>query len=684
MHLADLMRDSICSDDEIGGISPFSETRAPSMESDATLVNELDAPNLRTIRPFRPGPPEANKGVGTQGQKRAKHPSNSSITINSPFLTMNGSPQRSETPSSAVPSSPQTERIRSNSDSISNKERRRGMPPPPRAIAVPARPKTNFIPPQSIRPVDEKAFKHTRGYSHDSVIDGGQNNAHAPSRSPIDTERRPGQYFRRLSSLPEHKRSSLSSARVGEAARGILYSMSTLKHPIEQYIQSIGQPGGTESKVGRALYNSSTHVTTLVNALETYEAKDDEPAVQGVIDACQSCVAAFRQVLSMLQSSLKELGPGSSAPDARYARTLVLMIYGSYVEIQFSYDILRPLLVQHAVSDVSKARSASLTSRNQPPSMSFSQNRQLNGNSNVLIPDQSQMFIQAPLGTPRSFDSTFAMPQTPGAYTSQHSDSGFDQEDTLYQKFQAAASAAMLTLPQIDREIKSAVTQNLQPSVTLKLREISSLCASGCDASRRLSKIRWEAIQDGDQNERKKFWDDTNKFTQVCFLEGHLDRTWLTTGIQLVISIAELMKSVTSEYTFPKRTMAAMGTVLRPTKDLFILMNDSAFRHMAETQSAGGMHTHTFSLHSMNTPTMMPATPLSAALGPAAQATLPLMYQYGNSNGMMGMGGYSSSSSRTATLLSSHTPSMMSTSSEIGVNFPGNGGYASSPGPRMK
>ena len=136
------------------------------------------------------------------------------------------------------------------------------------------------------------------------------------------------------------------------------------------------------------------------------------------------------------------------------------------------------------------------------------------------------------------------------------------------------------------------------------------------------------------------------------------------------------MKSVTSDYTFPKRTMASMGTVLRPTKDLYILMNDSAFRHLAEIQpTASGMNSyaHTFSLHSMNTPTMMPATPLSAALGPAAQATLPPMHQYGNSNGMMGMGGYSNTSSRTATLLSSYAPTMTSISSEIGMNFPTNG-----------
>jgi len=149
--------------------------------------------------------------------------------------------------------------------------------------------------------------------------------------------------------------------------------------------------------------------------------------------------------------------------------------------------------------------------------------------------------------------------------------------------------------------------------------------------------------------------------------------------IQLVISIAELIKSVTQEYTFPKRTLAAMGTVLRPTKELFILMNDSALRFAAEPMTAGlvSPYAHTFSWQSM-TAQMMPATPLSAALGPAAQATMPqLMHQ----QTMAQLGGYSGASSRSGTLLSGFTPTMASTAAEAGANFPGNGSL-NSPLPR--
>jgi len=302
--------------------------------------------------------------------------------------------------------------------------------------------------------------------------------------------------------------------------------MSQLQQPIEQYIQSTGEPEGPESKVGRALYNSKMHVSSLVSALEAYDTKDNEPAVQKVIDACQACVAAFRQVLSMLQSSLKEAGSVTTGENMRYARTLILIIYGSYVEIQCAYDILRPLLLARAVSDGPKNRSASLTSRHQHAVMNLAHSRQ-NTSSNNSVTDfgSSGMMIQPPLATPRSTDAMFAIPPTPSMQqwvNSQNSDTGFDQEQQLYRKFQAATAAALSTLPLIEREINSAGAQNLQPPVALKLREVSSLCMSGCEAVRRLTQVRWDAVQEGDQTERKKFWDDTNKFTQVIYPETYV------------------------------------------------------------------------------------------------------------------------------------------------------------------
>ncbi|KAI5778241.1 RAM signaling pathway protein-domain-containing protein [Geopyxis carbonaria] len=509
------------SDEGDGDLSSFNHSfsRTPSFESEATEEPQ-------TVRPLRLNSLQVDatskingplKGPSTGFGRKHKNFSSSSINSmnnnTSPVLnTSSFSPNRPEPPQSAVSLSLQAERNRSNSESTvgSIREKRKGMLPPSRPTPPAPRPKPTIV---ESRLGDDKPPKHTRGLSHDSLVGGATNN-NAPSKSPTDPEKRPGQYFRRLSSLPEHKRSSLSTARVGEAARGILYAMSTLQKPIEQYVQSTADPGGPHEKVERALYNGNIHVGSLVSALEAYEEKDDEPSVQKVIDACHACVAAFRQVLGMLQSSMKELGTSSSGPDIRYCRTLLLMLYGSYIEIQTSYEVLQPLLLAQTISDGStNLRSGSLTSRQQPI-MNVAMFPSTTGSNTDSGTSQS---AHMPPATPRSGES-FHIPQTPATLpssTSQQSDSGFDQEDALYQKFQAATTAAITTLPQIDLEIKSAATQNLQPHITLKLREVSTLCISGTDAARRLSTTRWQAIQEGDVNERRKFWDETNKFTQV-------------------------------------------------------------------------------------------------------------------------------------------------------------------------
>lgn len=377
-----------------------------------------------------------------------------------------------------------------------------------------------------------KATKHQRGYSHDSIITSVNSvKMHKPSdgpsprHSPTENARQPGPYFRRLSSLPEHKRSTLTSARVAESARGILYAMSTLQRPIEQYVQSAVDPNGPHHKVERALYNGNIHIGHLVGALEAYEEKVDGPTVEAVIDACYSCVAAFRQVLAMLQSSSKEMSACGAGPDVRYMRTLLLTVYGSYVEIQSSYEILRPLLPkrQGAVPKEGGTIQNGVTHREVRGRQPLQ-----GGNSGQRLKETPPAsLMSSPYSTPRGgagggpVTDYFSLPPTPGpgslsSRVSQTSEGGFETDEPLYGTFQTAIGAALSTLPVIEKEIKAALGQSVHPSTALKLKQIASLCVTGTEAARRLGKVRWEAIQEGEVGERRKFWEDTNRFTNVC------------------------------------------------------------------------------------------------------------------------------------------------------------------------
>lgn len=93
------------------------------------------------------------------------------------------------------------------------------------------------------------------------------------------------------------------------------------------------------------------------------------------------------------------------------------------------------------------------------------------------------------------------------------------------------------------------------------------------------------------------------------------------------------------EYTFPKHILVAVGTVVRPTKDLYILMNGSAFRHMAEQSQSPLQSSPSTQYSAFQSMSSGLATPLSAALGIATQATVPQGYFPGTGMGPgIGMG----------------------------------------------
>lgn len=303
--------------------------------------------------------------------------------------------------------------------------------------------------------------------------------------------------------------------------------MSSLQRPIEQYVQSAVDPNGPHHKVERALYNGNIHIGHLVGALEAYEEKADGPAVEAVIDACYSCVAAFRQVLAMLQSSSKEMSACGAGPDVRYMRTLLLMVYGSYVEIQSSYEILQPLLPkrQGTAPKEGGTTQSGVTQRDVRGRQPLQ-----NGNLGLRLRETPPASLaSSPYSTPRGAGGTggvaatdyFSLPPTPGlgslsSRVSQTSEGGFETDEPLYGTFQAAIGAALSTLPVIEKEVKAALGQSPQPSTALKLKQVASLCVTGTEAARRLGKVRWEAIQEGEVGERRRFWEDTNRFTNVC------------------------------------------------------------------------------------------------------------------------------------------------------------------------
>ena len=180
--------------------------------------------------------------------------------------------------------------------------------------------------------------QHTRGVSHDS---GTQDDEDSGLRSsPTEMSQGFGAYFRRLSIMPASVRVSLSSVKVVEAARGILFALSQIHQAAQQYVGLCGD-AALSRKINRVLYIAKTHVGNLIDSLETHEGKEEGSDVLPVIEACNACIGTFKHVINILLQHIEVL---ADRADVRLTRTFILLIYGAAVELQNSWAGLRSSL----------------------------------------------------------------------------------------------------------------------------------------------------------------------------------------------------------------------------------------------------------------------------------------------------------------------------------------------------
>lgn len=184
---------------------------------------------------------------------------------------------------------------------------------------------------------------HLRGFSHGSVLkrsgalsSPGANSSSSPN-SPRDPRRHRLAFVKRLSSLPEHKVETEWSNPVIEGAKGILYALYQIHPQISGLIAAIRGKDVRRSTLEFTFFNASTHVDRLNEALEQADIVDasDQDAVDQIEDTvrrdCATCIMAYTHVTAQLQDNVKKIVAGS---DARYVRTLMLLLYGSMIEVK--------------------------------------------------------------------------------------------------------------------------------------------------------------------------------------------------------------------------------------------------------------------------------------------------------------------------------------------------------------
>ncbi|KAF8758982.1 RAM signaling pathway protein [Rhizoctonia solani] len=168
--------------------------------------------------------------------------------------------------------------------------------------------------------------------------------------TPMDGVR--NSYFRRLSTIPFSVSAPplpQSLLQTVDAIRGILFAVSQIYSAIQQYTNVIVERRIANILV-RVLDPAKKAMDTLIGALERYDstARRAVPSAmecRSVVEACHENVSVCCRVVAMLQLQLKVLAAGAGG-DVRFARHLLLMLYGGVAEVVNSWRDLMPHLAE--------------------------------------------------------------------------------------------------------------------------------------------------------------------------------------------------------------------------------------------------------------------------------------------------------------------------------------------------
>lgn len=437
-------------------------------------------------------------------------------------------------------------------------------------------------------PLIEDRTRHSRGFSHDYIQESAGESG-SNMRSPAEVQHNSRAYFRRLSSLPQSKRMSLSSANVVEASRGMLFSLSQIHMAVRQYVTFCADPELTGS-INRVLYNANAHVGALVDVLEAHESRPEGADATPVIEACRACVGAFKHVINIFHTRIRDL---TSQADVRYTRTLLLLLFGAAAEMQNSWTSLKSTSTTPTSLSQATMLSPVVTHRAVP-----SPKARLKSNSNASA--TSFVGMQAVSGTPKLGES-FSLPSAAIGVASEADP--LDTDEQLFEKISLATTATLSLLSLLSEAVAKSATASAQgpatpgavaTSTNTKLRELATNCLSAGEVTRRLKNTLPNARTATDIMEKKKIWEDTNLF------------------VKAVINLAALAKSISSEYPFSKAILASLSTVTRSTKELTILLSVSSFSQTVRTNEV------VYNPATSN-------TPLSASLGPAQAVLTPTL-----------------------------------------------------------
>ncbi|KAK4694021.1 hypothetical protein P7C71_g3481, partial [Lecanoromycetidae sp. Uapishka_2] len=495
-----------------------------------------------------------------------------------------------------------------------------------------------------------------------------------------------GMVVRRLSSLPEQRRENLPTDNIVEGARGVLYALHLVHGHISTLSTVVKDSRTKRSSLERVFSSATIHIEHLDQELLKWDRLPD-PSLRSqmrsrkaISKATHACIVAHQHVSSTLMENVKHL---VRSADPRYIRTLLLLLYGSLNEMA---NASKTLLVDgpkikiqrngtqrvSTISEVSnegarplsRAQSVTPTRERPKPERKWrmgSNLQQSTSHSNLQAAYGGQASVplylngrsrsnsragnmhssasSSVVSTPRSGEtfitSSLAIRSRSGSVNVTPEQARMEKEqaaqfEKIFIILKEAANEGLRAIPQLEpyfvNSLEASRNQSTHPKVReswATLVERSRYCMEMSEIlNMRLSTVR---LNDAEARNARDFW--------------HLVKSFIDSYSSLLLSLKEARRYTpipndVKQLVKPVHTSsteAAMLITNSPWNRLTFeidpqttlqpqtyLPQENGFPHH-RSKGSGGSASGSISSPYSN----VPATPLSAALGPAAQATVP-------------------------------------------------------------
>ncbi|KAI1008020.1 hypothetical protein K3495_g214 [Podosphaera aphanis] len=576
-------------------------------------VNNLDLPDLRSPAITRPPPIPSRSHYRGQSQQTTvmRRPGVMPLTIGNV-----------------------NERVRSNSEGVSQPTREQSLSYRLRRMGILSKKSSDL---DTVNETKPNRLSHYRGLSHGSAMGGSITsrvfNFRSPA-SPADSPIPRATYVRRLSSLPECKRESISLDPDVEAAKSILYALFQV-HPLIQSLLGVARESTSKrTSLERVFYNATTHVEELDKTIQEFMTSPREEEEEGapplssesVRHACVTCVNAYLHVLNLLQTNVNAMIENG---DARYIRTLLLLIYGSTCEIYVAnLSFTQRDQSEKTIPESLKATGQVDASINQlnKGSITPTRLRPITGSrarSATAAPGPSSLRAAHPPhflnGAARS--ATFSSVTSRSGHSTRSSSrtlrtfdriGDFSEEDGIFEeiflRLQQSSELTMQAIPTVHNHFYVAMKTSCSQTNPEQPKQFWQALIQKCvivaqNAEMLRSRLSQIKLKEPGIRSQGAFW-------ELCY-------SFIQAFTDLVIKVKEA-KSVTT--LMNNDIIVLLRPLQKVIKDTSQLIQSSPWSFLASPASSSMNGLYSMQPNSL---VSVPMTPLSVALGPAVQATVP-------------------------------------------------------------